>query len=122
VVARAGSAPVRRPNPMTATFLIGTAGDLSIWWTHLRPPAEGELTAAGICALPCRCPHPDPAGRSAARNRARDAIAKISGGLATRCLYLAGRHCRSDRPPPVPRHRTTAYFANGSALLGSSPA
>jgi hypothetical protein len=28
-------APAYRPNPATVTFLNGTAGDITKWWTHI---------------------------------------------------------------------------------------
>ena len=37
---RTGSAPARRPNPATVTFLNGRNSDISKWWTHAHDGAS----------------------------------------------------------------------------------
>ena len=51
---RTGSAPTRRPNPPTVTFLNGRNSDISKWWTHDSWPGARKNTRCGASRFSIR--------------------------------------------------------------------
>src|SRR4051812_50066676 len=88
---RTGSAPARRPNSATVTFLNGRNSDISKWWTHLL------------------------------QGRARHLVARIGGVGVLSPTRVPGYAMRtySGRPSPSIRFSTSAAMATSLACRPS---